>query len=409
MKSQHVLIGVSGGIAAVKIPMLINSLKQDDISIDVIETLSATHILPPNVISDVLGKPVYTQMYPADFDPEAVLHARHVPHISLAERASLFVIVPATANVIAKLAAGIADDYLTTTALAVTCPVLICPSMNTHMWQHPATQLNVKALRSRGYHVMPPDCGDLACGYSGEGRLPDIYAIYEEIKLLLHRLLTLAGKRVLVTTGGTTEPIDNVRTISNRSSGKMGIAIAEACFQAGAAVTILRAKSSVQSRHGIRELTFESANDLETLLDEHIPNADVCFHVAAVSDFSVKNPLAGKQSSKHPVTLELEPRKKLLDGIKRMNPSLFLVAFKAEYGLTDAELVAVATKRMYECGADVIIANDVGRTGIGFQSDDNEVIMISAHDKAQILARASKIQIAYEIVTRLPSLMEPSE
>jgi phosphopantothenoylcysteine decarboxylase/phosphopantothenate--cysteine ligase len=406
MKSQHVLIGVSGGIAAVKIPLLIGSLKRDDISIDVIETSSATHILPPAVISDVLGKPVYTHMYPPDFDPHAVLAARQVEHISLARNTSLFVIVPATANIIAKLAGGIADDYLTTTALAVTCPVLICPSMNTNMWKHPATQENVQKLRSLGYHVFPPDCGDLACGDIGEGRLPDIDAIAHEVRLLLHQTRSLAGKRVLVTTGGTTETIDSVRTISNRSSGKMGIAIAEACFLAGATVTILRSTSSVSSRYGIQEFTFETALDLETLMNKHIPETDICFHVAAVSDFSVKNPKEGKHSSTTPVTLELEPRKKLLDEIKGMNPTVFLVAFKAEYGLENSKLVSVAAHRMEECEADLIIANDVGRIGVGFQSDNNEVIVISKNGKIDILSRASKTEIARQIVSKLPSLME---
>lgn len=404
--NSHILLGISGGIAAIKIPDLLTLLYAQGITADVIETESATRLLPPENIQKITGSPVYTTMYPTDFDPSAILKKRSVEHIRIADRAGMYVIAPATANCLAKLAAGIADDYLTTVALAVTCPVLICPSMNTHMWQHPATQKNVRILKSLGYHILPPDRGSLACGYDGEGRLPSSNVIADEITGILSQRTALLGLRVVVTAGGTTENIDEVRTISNRSSGKMGIAIAEACFLAGAAVTLLRAKTSVESRYGIGEFTFETTGDLEALLDIHIPQSDICFHVAAVSDFSVQAPLWGKHSSKHPITVQLEPRKKLLDHMKHMNPSLFLVAFKAEYGLTDTELVTLATHRMEESGADMIIANDVGKKGIGFQSDTNEVILIAKHKKAEILPRASKTEIAQQIVTRLCALME---
>ncbi len=405
--SKHLLIGISGGIAAVKIPKLLQTLKQDEIDVEVIETHSATRILPPQIISDITGKPVYINMYPPEFNPQAVLNARVVEHISLAGDASLFVIAPATANVIAKLAHGIADDYLTTTALAVTCPILICPSMNTHMWQHPATQKNVQILRSFGLHVLPPDCGDLACGYSGEGRLPDIDAIYEQSMLLLERSRSLEGKRVLITTGGTTESIDSVRTISNKSSGKMGIAIAQACYLAGATVTILRSVTSVRSRYGIPEHEFESAEDLDSLLQTHVPHADIVFHVAAVSDFSIKHPFVGKHSSSTPLPLELEPRKKLLDTIKTINPNVFLVAFKAEYGLTNDELASVAQKRLKESASDLIIANDIGRDGVGFQSDHNEVVMIPKDGVPEVLPKATKTDIARQVVSKLAKYILP--
>ena len=404
--SKHLLLGISGGIAAIKIPKLLKTLKQDEFDVDVIETTSATHILPPKTISEITGNPVYVHLYPPDFDPHTVLSSRSVEHISLAGNASLFVIAPATANVIAKLAHGIADDYLTTTALAVTCPILICPSMNTHMWQHSATQTNVQTLRSLGYHVLPPDCGDLACGYSGEGRLPDTDAIANEIRLLMNTSRALAGKRVLVTTGGTTEMIDSVRTISNRSSGKMGIAIAEACYQAGATVTILRSVTSVRSRYGIREIAFESAEDLDALLQSYVPHADIIFHVAAVSDFSIKHPFVGKHSSTEPLPLELEPKKKLLDTIRTLNPHVFLVAFKAEYGLSNEELASVAAKRLTQSSSDLIIANDIGREGVGFQSDENEVMMIPKNGTPEVLPRASKAEIARQIVAKLPQFME---
>jgi phosphopantothenoylcysteine decarboxylase/phosphopantothenate--cysteine ligase len=217
--------------------------------------------------------------------------------------------------------------------------------------------------------------------------MPDIEAIAFEIKLLLNNSQSLAGKRVLVTTGGTIEKIDSVRTIANRSSGKMGIAIAEACYQAGATVTILRSVSSVRSRYGIQEIEFESAEDLDALLQTHVPNADIVFHVAAVSDFSIKNPIVGKHSSSDPLPLELEPKKKLLDTIKTLNPNVFLVAFKAEYGLSNDELATVASKRLSQSSSDLIIANDIGREGIGFQSDENEVMLIPKNGTPEVLPR----------------------
>jgi len=311
------------------------------------------------------------------------------------------VITPATANCLAKLANGIADDYITTTALAVRCPVLIFPSMNTAMWQHPATQENVKRLKRLGYIIFEPSSGPLACGDEGKGRLPDIPIIKEEIMKILSSTDDLKGKTVVITAGGTIEKIDDIRVITNKSSGKMGAAIADACHLRGARVLLIRAITAVPPRYPCTEYTFETVDDIEKLLKTYLPHADICIHAAAVSDYEVKHPFRGKTSSEKPLPLELTPRTKILDTIKKINPRLFLVAFKAEWNVSPEKLAALAFARLRQSHADMIIANDVGRKGIGMSSDDNEVEIIMTEGKSIHLTRASKTSIAQEIVAHL--------
>lgn len=394
---RTILLGVTGGIAAIKIPDLIGKLTPH-YNIEVIQTQSAEHILSANQIEKLTGNRVYTTLFDKTFDANQILKKRQVEHISLSDRADLFVIVPATANVIAKLAAGFADDYLTTTALAVTCPILVCPSMNVHMWRHPATQKNMNTLRTFGYHVSGPDAGMLACGYEGEGRLIDIDTLASSIAAFMSLTKPLSGKKVLVTAGGTIEPIDDIRYISNKSSGKMGIALAEAATMAGAEVLLLRSITSVLPRLAINEEVFDTADSLEMLMKKYCPKTDICIHTAAVSDFAIKNYHQGKTSSTKPLALELEPRKKILESIKKMNPKIFLVAFKAEYNVSDKKLVELATLRLTRAHADMIVANDVGRKNQGFQSNENEVILIDANAQITYLPKAAKSVIAEKII-----------
>ena len=213
----------------------------------------------------------------------------------------------------------------------------------------------------------------------------------------------LKGKNIIVTAGGTTEPIDDVRVITNRSSGKMGIAIAENCFLRGADVLLLRSETSVEPRYGINEKLFDSADSLQQLLKTHVPDADICIHVAAVSDFQVKHKVPGKISSARPLPLELEPRSKILDSIKSYNPHIFLVAFKAEWGVTDEKLAALATSRLAGAKADLIVANDVGRPDQGFQAEENEVLVITKDGKSTHIKKAAKNIIADGIIDILVS------
>jgi phosphopantothenoylcysteine decarboxylase / phosphopantothenate---cysteine ligase len=404
--NKMILIGVTGGIAAFKTIELVSSLTQKGYDVRVIMTQSAIAMIPIEAFEKASGHAVYTTLFDTSFDYKSILDKRRVDHIELANSASLFVIVPATANVVAKLAAGIADDYVTTTALATTCPIMIAPSMNVFMWKNPITQKNIQTLRRVGMHIMGPDRGMLACGYEGEGRLMDVHVLEGEIIQMVHKHDELKGKKIIITAGGTTEPIDDVRVITNKSSGKMGVALAEQCFLRGANVLLLRSQTSVIPRYAIPEMVFDSSDSLQQLLQKEAPTADMCIHVAAVSDFQVKKPKKGKISSNTSLPLELEPRTKILDIIKSYNPNIVLVAFKAEWGVSDETLVELASSRRAHAKADFIVANDVGRAHQGFQSDDNEVFVIDSKGTSTHLQKANKAIIANGIMDIIaPSLV----
>lgn len=391
-----VLIGVSSGIAAYKVLNLISSLKKDGCDVFVTMTRSAIHMVKTSDLEKASGNKVAVELFEKDFNYKNILSTRKVEHIDLADKADVMVIVPATANVIAKIANGLADDFLTTTALAVTAPVIICPSMNPNMWNNPITKQNINKLKSLGFHIIDPTNGMLACGYEGPGRLENPEVIKTEILKQLNRTKSLAGKKIIVTAGGTTEKIDDVRTITNRSSGKMGIAIAEELYLRGADVLLLRATNSILPRYLIRQETFETAENLFNLLKEDIKKADYIFHVAAVADFKVISQ-KGKIKSDKPATIELTPQIKILDQLKKLNPKIKLIAFKAESGLSEKDLTKLALKRLKESKADAIVVNDIGKTDRGFESDNNEVIIVTRKEYKKI-PLAPKAEIARKIL-----------
>lgn len=397
MKKRMILIGITGGIAAFKSIELIKLLLADNFDVRVILTKNARAIIKSEEVKKLTGRAPYTELFDESFDYKKILRQRSVEHIDLANDASLFVIVPATANVIAKLASGLADDYLTTTALAATCPIMICPAMNVSMWTNPNTKRNVKILQSQGIQFVGPDTGMLACGYIGAGRLMPINVIHMEILSALNRNTSLKGKKIIITSGGTIEPIDDIRFITNKSSGKMGAALAESCFLRGAQVLLLRSKNSVAPRYAVKEEFFDTADSLRNLLKKYVPAYDICFHAAAVSDFSV-NQSQGKLSSNERVSLELEPRSKIVDDIKSYNPKIFLAAFKAEWGVTVKELIARAVHKMKLANTDLIIANEIGIAGQGMQSDNNEVYIIDAKGKSFHIPKSTKWVIAEGIM-----------
>ena len=398
---KTVVIGVTSGIAAYKILELIRMLRKDGHEVFVIMTAHATQMVSPAEFEKASGHNVFSQLFEKDFDYKKILNQRSVDHIDLADKADLFVIAPATANTIAKLASGIADDFLTTTALAVTAPIIICPSMNVNMWNNPVTQENSGKLRKRGYLIVEPETGMLACGYIGAGRLASIPTIKKEIDRQLSYHTSLVGKTVLVTAGGTMEKIDAVRFITNRSSGKMGVAIAEECYRRGAKVLLLRAKNAVTSRYPIDEEVFTTADDLSSLIKKHIKKYQWCYHAAAVSDFSVKNSSTEKLSSEQATTIHLQPRTKILDSIKQWNKAVYLVAFKAE-ALSQKGLIQAAQKRLEESHADVIVANDISKADRGFEVDTNAVSLIFADGTIKHLPLNTKHEIAKQIVDALP-------
>lgn len=397
---KTVLLGVSGGIAAVKVPELIKLLRKEAIEVLPVMTKSACRIVDPEVVEKASKHQVYTDLFGLDFDSKRVLKNRRVDHIEVADKADLAVVVPTTANVLGKLANGIADDFLTTTLLATACPILLWPSMNVHMWQNPVVQENINRLRRYGYVILEPVSGDLACGYEGVGRLPDITMIKKEIVTLLNKTTVLKGRTIIVTAGGTTEAIDEVRTITNRSSGKMGVAMAEVCYLRGAKVLLLRAKNSVLPRYSMEEHVFETADELLAQLRTLVPKADICFHVAAVSDFAVEK-RQGKVGSDRSMTLTLVPRQKLYKQIKTINPGVFLITFKAEWHKTGKELERIARATLLREPMEVIVVNDVGGPDRGFEVDTNEVIVFGKRKKRRLLSLKSKRDLAGEIVDYL--------
>ncbi|MBI5449710.1 bifunctional phosphopantothenoylcysteine decarboxylase/phosphopantothenate--cysteine ligase CoaBC [Candidatus Gottesmanbacteria bacterium] len=400
---QTIVFGITGGIAACKMLDLIPKVKAKGINCVVVMTQAAGSIVPPEQFEKVSGNKVRTALFDATFDYREIIQKKSVDHINLAKAAHLMVIAPATANVLAKLAHGVADDYLTTTVLAATCPILIFPSMNTSMWMHPATQKNIAALRSFGYHVFDPDSGLLACGDVGQGRLPAPNVIESEILRFLSQARSLKNKRLVVTSGGTIESIDDVRVLTNRASGKMGAAIAEAAHVRGAEVLLVRSSSSVRPRYAIPECIVETAGDLEKILAKEVPSADILIHTAAVSDFTIKK-VSGKLSSKSSHTVILKPNKKIVDSLKQINPNLLLVAFKAEPDCTDDELIAKAKQKLRESRADMVVANHIDRPNQGFGTDTNEVTIVTRDDRVTQIPLASKQVIAEKILDAITAL-----
>jgi phosphopantothenoylcysteine decarboxylase/phosphopantothenate--cysteine ligase len=398
---KTVILGVTGGIAAIRIPELIRALKKAHVQPIVIMTDSATHIISPDRMKMATGKKVYVKLFPKEFNAKNTVALKTIDHITLAKKASLYIIVPATANSIAKLSAGIADDYVTTFALAARCPILIFPSMNSYMWTHPATIENVNKLKSYGYTIINPSTGQLACGDIGAGRLPDVMVMRDEILALLKKTKILNNKIIIVTSGATKEFIDDVRYITNNSSGKMGAALSDAAYLYGANVVLLRAKKSISPRYHVKQEEYESADELTQLMNHYLPKADICIHCAAVSDYKVLRPRHGKTLSNKSLPFELTPRTKILDTIKRIKPTIYLAAFKAEWNVSASKLCTIAKNRLLGSHADMIIANDVGKPGIGFGSDYNDVYIVTRASTPIHISLRSKSEIASRIIDEI--------
>lgn len=399
MKSKTIVLGVTSGIAAYKTVELVQLLKKDKFEVFVIMTQNAAKMVQPRELEHVSGNKVYTELFEQGFDYKNILKIKKVDHIDLADKAHIFVVAPATANTIAKLACGIADDFLTTSILATQAPILICPSMNVHMYENPVVQQNLAKLRSRGFFILDPDEGNLACGYRGKGRLAHIHHIRDEIHSVLNKRKQLKGKKVIVTAGPTLEKIDDIRFITNKSSGKMGVAIAEECWKRGAEVLLLRASTAVKpSVTTLDEEVFEGIDELESLVNKYVSSYDVIFHTAAVSDFRIKNVQKGKISSKQGRILTLHPAKKIINDIKKLNPKIKLIGFKAVWGLQSNKISSIAQEKIKESKADAIVINDVSRKDTGFGVDTNEVYIVTKNGKKKRLPIASKQEIAKGII-----------
>lgn len=398
-RGKTIVVGITGGIACYKSVYLIKELRRLGSDVHVIMTEHACHLADTKDFEKASGNEVHTSLFHPKINYREYLKKNTpIRHISLADIADLFLVCPATANIIGKIANGIADDLLTTSVTATVAPVLICPAMNVKMWKNPIVQENAKKLKKMNYHFAEPEYGELACGYKGMGRLAGTKKILDRIELLLKQRSDLKGKKVLVTAGATTEEIDPVRLITNKSSGKMGASIAEQAFLRGADVVLLRGISSVEPNYNLREEKFTNAKDLHNKIKKNIKNMDIVVHSAAVSDFTISNRSNRKIKSGKKLHLELAPATKIFEKLKRMNEKIFLVGFKAEYDVSEKKLVSSAHDILRKARADLVVANDVGKKGIGFDIDTNEVFVVGKGNGAERIKLASKRVVADKLL-----------
>ncbi|TCI31799.1 bifunctional phosphopantothenoylcysteine decarboxylase/phosphopantothenate--cysteine ligase CoaBC [Exiguobacterium sp. SL-10] len=388
LNDRNILLCVSGGIAAYKACALTSKLVQAGANVRVAMTASAEEFVGKATFQALSRNPVYTDVF-EEHDPTKIAH------IDVVDTSDLIVVAPATANMIAKLAAGIADDFITTSILAAKCPVIVSPAMNVNMLEHPATRRNIETLKTFGYQIIEPGVGNLACGWVGGGRLPepeDLVRIIESQFVPKH----LLGKRVLITAGPTVERIDPVRFLSNDSSGKMGVALAEAARDMGAYVTLVHGPLQVPVPDGVTAIAVESGTDmLETVL-ARFDDQDLVIKSAAVADYRPKTVHTEKHKKVHgPLTIELEETTDILKTLGAKKTHQILVGFAAETeNLEQHARDKIARKRV-----DYLVANDVSQPDIGFRSDDNEVMLFRADGAHVRLPRQSKRELAVELLT----------
>ncbi|HEX9437319.1 MAG TPA: bifunctional phosphopantothenoylcysteine decarboxylase/phosphopantothenate--cysteine ligase CoaBC [Candidatus Limnocylindria bacterium] len=392
VRGRLIVLGVSGSIAAYKAVELARRLTQAGAAVQVIMTRSATEFVQPLTFQALTYRPVEIEMFSGIDD-------RAAGHVSMGIHADCIVIAPATAHVVARLAHGFADDLLATTVLASSAPVIVVPAMETHMWQNPATRQNVATLRARGVRVVDPEAGELASGMVGQGRLASLERIETEIvEALRIRSRRLAGRRVLVTAGPTLEPIDPVRVITNRSSGKMGYAVATAAREAGADVTLITGPTALASPAGVRVVPIETVAELRDAVLASLPDADAVIMAAAAADYAAAAPSGAKLKKKDlgdEMTLRLVRTPDVLSAVAASRrPGTIVVGFKAETG----DPVGEATRMLKEKGLDLVVANDVSQDVFG--SDSDQVTFVSA-DGAEPLPRLSKDEVARRLIEDL--------
>jgi phosphopantothenoylcysteine decarboxylase/phosphopantothenate--cysteine ligase len=385
---MKIVLGVSGGIAAYKAPDLVRRLQDAGAAVRVILTPNAARFVSPLSLAAVSNHPVIVEQW-GDSSHGGV------DHIELARWCDVLLIAPATANVIAKLAIGIADDALTTYALAHRGDVIVAPAMNSFMLAHPTVTQNLNTLRARGVDVIEPDCGLLACGDEGAGRMPDAPVLVERVRAHFVKK-DLDGKSILVTAGPTREAIDPVRYISNRSSGKMGYAIAEAARRRGANVTLVSGPVSIPVPNGVAVSQVTSASEMHDAVLSALPQ-QIIIKAAAVADFAppqAADRKIKKERGRDELTLALRKTPDILEALAKVKPRPFVVAFAAETN----DVADNAKKKLDAKSADLIVANDVSDPSIGFDSDQNEVLIIARDGKSVKIARAPKIVIANRIL-----------
>lgn len=395
LKDKTVVLGVTGSISSYKAAEIASQLTQCGAVVNLVMTEGATEFISPLTFRALTGRPVVTDMF--DMTSEF-----SVEHVSLARSADIVAIAPATANVIAKLAAGIADDMLCCTVLATRAPVVIAPAMETNMYENPITRDNLSELKERNFVIVGPSAGWLASGREGLGRLADIGDIIGTIRRILGKNGDLAGRHIVVTAGGTQEPIDPVRCIVNRSSGKMGYALAEAALDRGARVSLVTAPVSLRAPVGAEVINIGTAQEMRQATESIAPEADVLIMAAAVADFRPKSVARDKIKRRGSFKLELESTP---DIIGTLRGDFVKVGFAAE--ITD--MVENATEKMRQKGLDLIVANDVTAADSGFGADTNRVTIIDKDGGIDALPLLSKRQVADRVLDSVARILGKPE
>jgi phosphopantothenoylcysteine decarboxylase/phosphopantothenate--cysteine ligase len=393
LDGRELILGVTGSIAAYKAVYLLRELTRRGARVNVCLSEHARQFVGPLTFRTLSGRPVLTDL----FDPQS---EAAVEHVALAEQAAAVVVAPATANLLAKAAHGIADDFLTTLLLAARCPIVMAPAMDGGMWEHPAVTANVGTLRGRGVTVLEPEAGPLASGLSARGRLPEVDTIIEALLGALVPTHDLAGERVIVTAGPTREPIDPVRYISNRSSGRMGYALAAAAARRGAEVTLVSGPTALTPPGAAAFVPVQTAEEMREAVLQHAGRASIVIKAAAVADYRVGHPAEQKIKGKRDFTLELTPNPDILAEVAARAGDAFIVGFAAE----THDVVANARAKLAAKGIDLLVANDVSRRDIGFDAEDNEVLLIDRWGGSRPLPRMPKTAVADAILDEILAL-----
>jgi phosphopantothenoylcysteine decarboxylase / phosphopantothenate---cysteine ligase len=391
---MRITLGVTGGVAAYKSAELVRRLQQEGHIVQVVMTRAACEFVTPLTFAALSGQKVITHLFGKSSTGEVNLESA-IEHIAVAQRTDLLLVAPATADMLAKFARGLADDFLSTLYLASTAPVIVAPAMNVNMWQHAATQENLAALKARGVHVVEPNAGYLACGMTGPGRLAELDEILKAVQGIAQTKRDLAGETLLVTAGPTCEDIDPVRYITNRSSGKMGYAVAEAGARRGAKVILIAGPTALATPEGVERVDVRTAEEMLAAARKHFPACSLAVFAAAVADYRPAEPASSKiKRGKEALTIRLEPNADILATLAKEKGERIVVGFAAETG----QVAENAKNKLAQKNADLIVANDVTAEGAGFDHDTNIVTLFSRDSRDLPLPRMSKAEVAERIL-----------
>jgi phosphopantothenoylcysteine decarboxylase/phosphopantothenate--cysteine ligase len=399
---MKVTVGVSGGIAAYKAAELVRALQRQALDVHVVMTEAAQKFITPLTFASLTGHKVITGLWPSSAEETGDLDSS-IEHIGEAQSTEALVIAPATANVLAKFAHGLADDFLTTMFLATRAPVIVAPAMNVNMWEHPATRANLEILEARGVRIVPPDSGPLACGMIGSGRLAEPDVIVEAVLGQLHRRNDLAGETVLVTAAGTREAIDPVRFLGNRSSGKMGYAVAEEAQHRGARVVLVSGPSALHPPANCEFISVVSAEDMRRAVLSRLDQSTIVIKAAAVADYRPRVLAEQKMKRNGPITVEFEPTADILrEVVASKRPGTLVIGFAAE----TENLLEHGRDKLLRKGADAIVLNDVSQPGLGFDSDNNAATFLTPRTAIELPAMTKK-ELASRILDEVLALRRP--